>query len=431
VSESTELVEGVRQTTLASGVRIVTEGMPDVRSVAAGCWIAVGSRDERDEVAGASHFLEHLLFKGTGRRTAKEIADALDEVGGDLNAFTGKEYTCFYARTLDRDLDLGLDVIGDMITGATIAPDDVEAERGVVLEEIHMHHDTPEDLVHSVFDASLFAGHPLGREVLGSRETIAAMARDAVHGYYRTHYVPENLVLTAAGNLEHDHVVAEVARALDSVAPAGGPTVRRDPPPLARTGRVVLRSRPVEQCHVVLGGPGLRRADERRFAASVLNQALGGGMSSRLFQEVRERRGLAYTTYSYQGMHLDSGTFAVYAGTSPEKLPTLLDVLREQLEDVRAAGLADDELDRAKGHLAGSLVLNLEDTGSRMMRLGKSIVTGTPLLSLDEVIAAVEAVTHDDVRAVAELLLAGPYTLTVVGPLEGASEADYAAYAAA
>ena len=400
-------------------------------TVAAGCWVAVGSRDEDDDVAGASHFLEHLLFKGTGRRTAKEIAESIDEVGGDLNAFTGKEYTCFYARTLDRDLEVALDVLGDMITSARIHADDVEAERDVVLEEIHMHHDTPEELVHSVFDETLFAGHPLGREVLGSRASIARMPRDAVHGYYRHHYVPENLVVTVAGNVEHGHVVGEVTRALGGLHPAGAPTVRRSAPTLHRSENVVLRSRPVEQCHVILGGPGLRRADERRFAGSVLNQALGGGMSSRLFQEVRERRGLAYTTYSYQGMHLDSGSFAVYAATSPGKVPGLLDVLRDQLEEVRRDGLDDDELVRAKGHLAGSMMLALEDTGSRMVRLGKSITTATPLLSLDETIAAIEAVSHDDVREVADLLLAGPYTLTVVGPLDATSEADYAAYAAA
>jgi predicted Zn-dependent peptidase len=422
-----DLVDGVRQTTLGSGVRVVTESMPDVRSVAAGCWIAVGSRDESDDVLGASHFLEHLLFKGTERRTAKQIAEAIDEVGGDLNAFTGKEYTCFYARTLDRDVEAAVDVLGDMITSATINAEDVDAERNVVLEEIHMHHDTPEELVHSVFDESLFAGHPLGREVLGSRESIHGMPRDAVHGYYRRHYVPENLVVAAAGNLDHGHIVDRVARALERLAPAGGPTVRRTPPAVNRTERVVLRSRPVEQCHVVLGGPGLRRADDRRFAAHVLNQALGGGMASRLFQEVRERRGLAYTTYSYQGMHLDSGSFAVYAGTSPVKVATLLDVLREQLDTVRREGLDDGELARAKSHLAGSMVLALEDTGSRMVRLGKSIATSTPLLSLDDILAAIESVTHDDVREVADLLLAGPYTLTIVGPLEEADAADFAA----
>ncbi len=425
-----ELVEGIHQTTLPSGVRVVTETLPAVRSVAVGCWVAVGSRDEEDAVIGASHFLEHLLFKGTARRSALDIAEAVDEVGGDLNAFTGKEYTCFYARTLDRDLALAIDLLGDMITSAGIRPADVDAERDVVLEEIYMHHDTPEDLVHSVFAETLFCGHPLGREVLGTRESITGMQRDQVHGYYRRHYVPENLVVVATGHLDHADAVREVSRALEGAEPAGGPTVTRTRPDLVRKGRVRLQPKPVEQCHVVLGGPGLHRADARRFAASVLNQALGGGMASRLFQEIRERRGLAYTTYSYQGMHLDSGSFAVYAGTSPRKVSTLLDVIREQLERLRRDGLDDAELERAQSSLAGSMVLALEDTGSRMVRLGKALATGTPLLSLDGIVAAIEQVTHDDVREVAELLLAGPYTLTVVGPLDGVSESDYAPYAA-
>lgn len=428
---SVVLADGVRQTTLADGTRVVTEAISGVRSVTVGFWLAVGSRDERSPVAGASHFLEHLLFKGTKRRSALEIAETMDAVGGDLNAFTSKEYTCFYARCLDRDAPLAVDVLGDMITSARIRSADVDAERGVVLEEIRMHLDTPDDLVHSVFSESLFAGHPLGREVLGDAATITAMSRDQVHRYYRRHYVPENLVVAAAGNLDHDAMAQAVANALAGSRPAGGPTTRRTPPTGTNRSRVVLRHRPTEQVHVILGRPGLRRADPRRFAASVLNQALGGGMSSRLFQEVRERRGLAYTVYSYLGLHVDSGAFAVYAGTAPGQSRTVLDVLRAELDRARSGGLADAELERAKGHLAGSTLLALEDTGSRMARLGKSVVTGTELLTLDETLATIEAVDHDAVREVAAELLEGPFTLAGVGPFEDADADAFEAYCAA
>jgi predicted Zn-dependent peptidase len=426
--EVVELVEGVRQTTLPSGVRVVTEAMPDVRSVTIGYWIGVGSRDERGPVAGASHFLEHLLFKGTRRRTAIEIAESLDEVGGDMNAFTSKEYTCFYARCLDRDVPRAVDVLGDIITSATIRASDVDAEREVVLEEIKMHLDAPDDLVHSVFSEALFGDHPLAREVLGTDRSITEMARDQVYRYYKRHYVPENLCVVAAGNLDHEALVAEVGAALETLEPAGKPTVRRAAPSRLSAPAAVLRDRPTEQSHVVLGGRGLERGHDLRFAASVLNQALGGGMASRLFQEVRERRGLAYSVYSYQAMHNDAGEFAVYAGTAPGKVRTVLDVLRTELDRARRDGLTDAELQRAKGYLGGSMLLALEDTGSRMGRLGKSIATGVELMTLDEVLAAVEAVTHDDIAAVSQEILTGPFTLAVVGPKSDAAPSDYEPY---
>jgi predicted Zn-dependent peptidase len=396
---------------------VVTESMPHVRSVTIGYWIGIGSRDERGPVAGASHFLEHLLFKGTKRRTAIEIAEALDAVGGDMNAFTSKEYTCFYAQCLDRDTPLAIDVLGDLITSARIRSADVDAERDVVLEEIRMHLDTPDDLVHSEFSQALYGEHPLAREVLGTERSITEMTRDQVHRYYKRHYVPENLTVVAAGNIDHDDVVREVATALSGLEPAGRPTVSRPGFDGIAAPQVVLRERPTEQSHVVLGGLGLQRGDDRRFAASVLNQALGGGMASRLFQEVRERRGLAYSVYSYHGMHADTGSFAVYAGTAPKKVRTVIDVLRTELDRARREGITDAELERAKGNLAGSMLLALEDTGSRMGRIGKGIATDTELLTLDETLAAVEAVTADDVRALSAELLSGPFTLAVVGPV--------------
>ena len=424
------LSEGVTLTTLDSGLRVITEAMPDVRSVAVGFWIGVGSRDERDPVAGASHFLEHLLFKGTKRRTALQISAEVDAVGGDMNAFTSKEYTCFYARCLDRDMALAVDVLGDMMTSSLVRSADVDAERDVVLEEIHMHVDTPDDLVHSVFADAYFAGHPLGREVLGDEQTITAMTREQVNRYYRRHYVPGNVTVAVAGNVKHDQVVAEVTKAVGDWAGPKESTIRRAAPSSPAHGGAVLRHRPTEQTHVVLGGPGLARNDDRRWAAGVLSQALGGGMASRLFQEVRERRGLVYSVYSYNGMYADTGTFAVYAGSTPRKATEVLEVTRGELDRALADGLTDEELERAKGHLAGSTILALEDSGSRMSRLGKALTSDVPLLTLDETLAAVEAVTAEDVRDVAKAMLGGPWTLAMVGPLEGASAGDYERFVA-
>ncbi len=418
VSEAVDLSDGVRLTTLPSGVRVVSEAMPDVRSVSVGFWVDAGSRDERGPVAGATHFLEHLLFKGTEQRSAHEIASVIDAVGGDLNAFTTKEYTCFHARCLDRDLPLAVEVLGDMITAATLRSSDIDSERDVVLEEIRMHLDTPDDLVHSVWSEAFFGAHPLGREVLGDEDTITAMTSDHLRSWYRGKYVPANLVVAAAGHLEHDALVDLVAGALSRLDREGDGSMLRPSPNGMVLPRAVLHSRPTEQAHVVLGGRGMPRADERRFAAGVLNQALGGGMASRLFQEVRERRGLAYSVYSYQGTHTDTGTFAVYAGTAPGRVDEVLSVLVDELAKARGDGLSAPELTRAKGHLAGSIILALEDTGSRMNRIGKSAITGTPLHSLDETLALIEAVTPDDVAEVTELFCTGPFTLAVVGPFD-------------
>ena len=428
---ATVLSEGVELTTLDSGLRIITESMPDVRSVAVGFWIGVGSRDERDPVAGASHFLEHLLFKGTRRRNAQEIAAVIDAVGGDMNAFTSKEYTCFYVRCLDRDMPLAVDVLGDMMTNSLVRGSDVDAERDVVLEEIHMHVDTPDDLVHSVFADAFYRGHPLGREVLGDEGTITAMTRDQVNRYYRRHYVPSNVAVAVAGNVRHADVVEQVVNAVGDWGGPAGRTVKRVAPRSGGAGGTILRARPTEQTHIVFGGQGLPRGDDRRWAAGVLNQALGGGMASRLFQEIREQRGLVYSVYSYNGMYADSGTFAVYAGTTPHKADEVLAVTRAELDRAFADGLTTEELERAKGHLAGSTILALEDTGSRMSRLGKAFITDVPLLTLDQTLAAIEAVTARDVLDVAGLLLGGPWTLAMVGPVDDVDPSAYDEYVAA
>jgi predicted Zn-dependent peptidase len=410
--------QDIRQTTLPSGVRLVTERMPHVRSASVGLWINTGARDESPELAGASHFLEHLLFKGTARRSAAEIAGELEAVGGDLNAFTSKEYTCFYARCLDRDLPLAVDVLADMITSAGIAAEHVDAERSVVLEEIRMHRDTPDDLVHSVFSEALYGAHPLGREVLGTSGSIEAVLRDAVYGYYRERYVPANLVVAVAGNIEHDGVTKLVGEALANWEPAGAPPERQLVTLEGPMRPVGLCRRPTEQAHVCLGGMGFPRDDDRRFAAQVLEQAVGGGMASRLFQEVRERRGLAYSVYSYLSSQAETGYHAVYAGTAVEQVDEVLDVIRTELVRVLDSGLADAELVAAKGALTGSLILGLEDTGSRMMRLGRSIVCALPLLSLDEIMASIDQVDRDAVTAVARSLYGGDLSLAIVGPFE-------------
>jgi predicted Zn-dependent peptidase len=420
--------QDIREVELGSGVRLVTERMPSVRSVAVGFWIGSGARDEEAKVAGASHFLEHLLFKGTRRRTAAQIAGELEAVGGDLNAFTSKEYTCFYARCLDRDLPLAVDVLADMITSATVTAEDVDAERAVVLEEIRMHLDTPDDLVHSVFSEALYGSHPLGREVLGTSGTIETVLRDDVYAYYRQRYVPDNLVVAVAGNVEHDAVRSLVEEALADWEPAGPPP-RRQLLLIDRPARSVgLQRRPTEQAHVLLGGMGFARDDDRRFAARVVEQALGGGMASRLFQEVRERRGLAYSVYSYLSAQAEVGYHAVYAGTAVERIDEVLEVVRGELDRALRDGLDDDELAAAKGALTGALVLGLEDTGSRMTRLGRSVVSGMPLLSLDEIMAEIDVVGHEQVREVSEVLFGGEWSLAVVGPFDDNEAARFAGY---
>ena len=421
-----------RQTTLDSGIRVITEPMPGVRSVALGFWVGIGSRDESPAEAGASHFLEHLLFKGTARRSAREIAEALDAVGGDMNAFTSKEFTCFYARVLDRDLPLAVDVLADMIVDATNSDPDVEAERQVVLEEINIHLDTPEDLVHSDFSELLFDGHPLGAETLGSVASITDMSRDTIHGWYQQQYRPATLTVAAAGNLDHDELVALVeAHTGDLGRPGGSPPARTAPQldPVSRPtdARVGVRHRPTEQAHVVIGVPGIDQSDDRRHALRVTNMLLGGSMSSRLFQEIREQRGLAYTTYSYAGTFTDGGLFGAYAGTTPGKVDELCKVLRDQLDRV-VTDVTADEVARAKGAVAGGMVLGLEDPGSRMTRLGRIVATDAELVTIDELLARVEEVDLDAVRSVAADLLSAPHLLTVVGPFDEADRDRFAAY---
>jgi predicted Zn-dependent peptidase len=414
----------VTRTVLPGGLRVITESLPAVRSTAFGIWAGVGSRDEGLEHAGATHYLEHLLFKGTARRTALEISAAMDAVGGELNAFTAKEYTCYYARVLDVDLPLAIDVLSDMVNSSLLEAKEVDAERGVILEEIAMNDDDPSDTVHEAFAAQLFGDTPLGRPILGSVESINSITRDRIAEHYAARYTPDNLVVAAAGSLEHEQVVELTSRAFGAVLAGQTPPVppRLDGPAAGGgTGTGVhLVSRPIEQANLVLGCAGLKRTDDRRFALGVLNAALGGGMSSRLFQEVREMRGLAYSVYSFSSQHADTGSWGVYAGCLPAKADEVLAICQDEIAKVISGGLTDEELERGKGQLRGSIVLGLEDPSSRMSRLGKSELVYSRLEPVEEILASIEAVTHDDVLQVAGAILAQPKALAVVGPFDDA-----------
>ena len=422
----------VARTVLPGGLRVITEHLPSVRSAAFGIWAGVGSCDEDLAHAGATHYLEHLLFKGTGRRTALEISAALDAVGGELNAFTGKEYTCYYARVLDVDLPLAIDVLSDMVTGSLIEPKDVDAERGVILEEIAMNDDDPADTVHEAFAVQLFGDTPLGRPILGTAGSINAITREQISGHYRARYTPPSLVVAAAGSVKHEAVVASVREAFGGALAAPAQPAQ---PRLGGLGEALpggagrgvrLVSRGIEQANLVLGCEGLSRNDDRRFALGVLNAALGGGMSSRLFQEVREKRGLAYSVYSFASQHAETGLWGVYVGCLPAKADEVLAICQDEIAKAVTSGLTDAELERGKGQLRGSIVLGLEDPSSRMSRLGKAELVYPRLEPVEEILASIEAVTHDDVRRVAAEVIDLPKALAVVGPFD-----DDASFAAA
>jgi predicted Zn-dependent peptidase len=417
----------ISRTVLPGGLRIVTEAMPGVRSASVGIWVPVGSRDETPALAGTSHFLEHLLFKGTTRRSALDIASEMDAVGGEFNAFTEKEHTCFYATVLDRDLPLAVDIVADVVLDATITAQDVDVERGVVLEEIAMRDDDPGDLVHDEFATALFGDDPLGRPILGTEGSIQALTRRQIHGYYRRRYATDGMVVSVAGNIDHDDVVRLVRRAFEGrLDESRGPRPARSaangtrPRPHSPT---TVRADDTEQANLVLGCHGLSRHDPRRFAVGVLSAALGGGMSSRLFQRVREERGLAYSVYSFSSGYSDAGMFGVYAGCQPGKADEVLSLVVTELDAAARGELSDAEVERGKGQMRGATVLGLEDVGSRMTRIGKSEIIYGEVLGVDELLARIDAVTPADIAELAEDLLGRPRCLTVVGPF-GAHDFD-------
>ena len=386
---------------LSTGERVISESVPGVRSISLGFWVGAGSRDEPDARAGVSHFIEHLLFKGSARYSAQEIAELFDELGGELNAATSRETTVVYARVPDERLEPALDVIADMLYRPSF--DEVDSEREVVLEEIAMVEDTPHDLVHDIASQAVFGTHPLGRPVIGRAEVISSVSRRALAAYHRRAYTPERLVLAAAGNVRHEHLVelleARNGTRADGALPARRP-VRRLPEPGLRFQR-----KNTEQYHVCLGAPGIARGDERRFAASILDAIVGGSASSRLFQEIREKRGMAYSVYSYASQYSDSGQIGVYVGTREENLGACLEIAVAELGDLAAGNVRDGELSRAKENLKGRLLLSLESTSNRMTRLGKATVTETPLFTVEEIVRRLEAVTSEEVAELADDLL--------------------------
>ncbi|HWU32975.1 MAG TPA: pitrilysin family protein, partial [Marmoricola sp.] len=414
------LISGVRRTVLPGGLRVITEVIPGVRSASVGVFVGVGSRDESPVLHGASHFLEHLLFKGTPERSAMDISVSMDTVGGEFNAYTAKEYTCYHAKVLDEDLPMTIDILGDMLTSSLITAEDVEAEREVILDEIAMHDDDPDDVAHNLFAQTVWAGSPIAKPIAGTTESIRALTRTQINRYYRTRYRAEAMTVAVAGNVDHGDVVRRVRKAfarnqfLTVQATPQKPRVAARSR-AAKTGEVRV-SRAFEQVNLVLGMGGITRSDPRRHALGVLNTAVGGGSSSRLFQEVREVRGLAYAVYSFASSYSDAGIVGVTAGTLPDKAPELLKVVREQLAIVADNGITEEELVRAKGQLRGGLVLGLEDTGSRMSRLGESELFQPALLSVDEVLDRISAVTLDDVRTLAREVLTRPQSLAIVGP---------------
>jgi predicted Zn-dependent peptidase len=414
----------VMRTVLPSGLRVLSQSAPGFRSVTFGVWIGVGSRDEPDSLAGATHFLEHLLFKGTKRRDALEISASLDAVGGEMNAFTGKEYTCYYARVLDSDLPLAVDVICDMITSATLSSADVESERDVIDEEIAMHADETSDHIHDLFAEQLWGLSPLGRSITGTPESVAGLSRAQVAGWYRRRYKPSNIVVSVAGNVDHASVVRLVEKAFEQhwvMSEAQPAPVRAGGGGVPTYGGVQVHHRDVEQAHLVLGMPGLVRSDERRYVAGVLHGIVGGGMSSRLFQEVREKRGLAYSVFTFGAAYADAGMVGVYAGCLPKKAPEVLDVIRAELGAIAKGGVTADELLRGKGQMRGAVVMGLEDTGAKMTRIAKAELVYGELPTVDEILRRIEAVTVDEVGQLAADLYAGDQALTVVGPFGEAS----------
>jgi predicted Zn-dependent peptidase len=405
-------------TELDSGERIVSERLDHVRSAAVGYWIGAGSRDEEAGEAGVTHFIEHLLFKGTSTYSAIEIAEIFDGLGGELNAATSREHTLVYARVPDHHLETAMDVMGDMVFAPAFA--DLDSEREVVLEEIAMYEDAPQDLVHDLIADAVFGDHPLGRPVIGTAEVISSIPRDAIAGYHDSMYVPANIVVAAAGNIEHERIVGLVERALarrkESAASRlnARPPLVQEPPP-----RLRFQRKDTEQYHVCLGAPGISRSDRRRFAASLLDAILGGSASSRLFQEIREKRGMAYSVYSFMSQYTDTGQIGVYLGTREDNLADALAITAEQIADIAGGNLPERELERAKENLKGRILLSMESTSTRMNRLGKALITDSELLSLDRIVAEIDAVEAESVSGLAGALLSSErLSAACIGPSE-------------
>lgn len=411
-----------KKTILPNGVRVVTEHVPGVRSVSVGCWLPVGSRDEAPGEDGLAHLVEHMMFKGTQTRSARDIAETMDATGGHLNAMTTKESTTYYARVLDQHVPLALDLLADMLLHSTFADEELAREKEVILEEIGMADDSPEDVIHDQFDANLLAGHPLARSVLGTREAVQGHQRDDVVRFVRRHYTPQKLVVAAAGNVDHQELVAEVERRFGRLN--GHSAAERPTPALAYEPRRISVEKDIEQVHLCVGAPGLRRGDARRFAMDLLDIVLGGGMSSRLFQQLRENRGLVYSTYSFSTSYTETGVFGVYAATRPERADEVLELVNNELAALARGEVTTDEVDRAREQAKGSLMLALESTVARVGRLAGAELWNEPYLRPEELIDRLERVTVHEVRELAAEL-AAPERLSViaVGPVSEREQA--------
>ena len=403
------------RTTLSNGLPIVCETIPHVHSVAMGFWVACGSRNETPREHGISHFIEHMVFKGTARRTAKEIAEAIDAVGGQLNAFTTKEYTCFYAKVLAEHLPLAVDVLADMFFNSLMAERDIEREKRVILEEIRLYDDSPDELVHDLFAQALWPHHPLGWSVLGTYDTVGGLNRSRILSYYHDLYTPENTVVAVAGGVSASQTVELLAPVFGSRKGQGR---NRSTEPPRSQATVRLTPRDTEQVQLCLGTPGLAQDDPRVYALQILNNVTGGGLSSRLFQEVREERGLAYSVYSYHSAYMDSGLFAVYAGTGPGAVKEVVGLVLKELGRLKREPISEEELHRAKEQIRGNLLLNLENVSYRMSRLGKSELCYGRIITTEEILENVNKVTREEVQEVAErLFVPEKFALTAIGPL--------------
>ncbi len=412
----------MQATRLANGVRVLSERLPDLTSTTVGIWVENGSRYERAEQAGISHFLEHLFFKGTARRTAAQIAQEIDAVGGVLNAFTGKEYTCYYAKVLREHLPLALDLLADIFTQSTFAAEEIDRERSVIVQEISQVEDTPDDYVHELFNLAFWPGHPLSRPIAGTAETVSGLGRDDFLRFLEARYRPDRVLIAAAGALTHDALLAVADRQFGALT--GSAAGVDGGPPEPRAG-VSVHEKRLEQVHLCLGAPGIAQTDADRYPAHVVNLALGGGMSSRLFQEIRERRGKAYTVYSFLSSYCDAGYTGVYVGTSAEWAREVVEVIRDELARVTRDGLAPDELLRAKNQMKGSLLLGLETSDSRMSRIAKNEIYFGRDVPLEEVAAGIDAVTNDDILRVSRRLFRpDALALTVLGDLKGHALGD-------
>ncbi len=410
-------------TKLPNGLRVITETMPSVRSVSIGCWVDTGTRDEDlEHEHGASHFLEHLLFKGSETLSAREVTETLDAIGAESNAFTSKEATCYWTRLLDQDVATGFDIMSEIIQRPAFRANEIDSERQVVIEEINMNDDDPSDVAFENFSTAAFLGHPLEAPVLGTRDSIRGMTRDDIMGYWDRRYGTSSLVIAAVGNLEHEDIVSIVE---ERFGEWDGGSVDHSFEEMEPEARVELTRRDTEQAHILIGGKGLRRDDERRFSYQVLNHIMGSGMSSRLFREVREERGLAYSVYAFRLAYADAGAWGVYVGTTPSQTDTALKVIGDELDKVMEEGVTDAELERAKGSMRGGLALSLEDSNSRMVRLGRDELAGMPHLSTDERLERLDAVTREDVQSVAKEMYSAERLIGAVGPFDDADLEPY------